>query len=1267
MFNPLTRTLKLGLTAITILTSGGFAFAPMAEAQATEAQIAKCQANPFGTDATIHGSGGCATTLSLNAEQFSAAKERYCDTGDNRTLPICRPTTERWRFENPNAPSSVRTAIGGNQFVKGTADGIDFTGARYFYGASSRVGGALNLETAMFKNNPLGGNATDGVAYLNTSNIRGLRVVRFNAGLLSGTDLGAPVTGISGTKASWVGLFQSTNYSTTKDFVLEVTFGGSNTGSIEAFIKRRAYDYYYSTVSYYHLKGEFDNSGLITGTVDLGNFMDNDRDRPTGTDRYAGVLTGLIGEEGAVGAFIGTGVFADGKGGNDYTGRGGRSFYAGGFVARPAGDVDGAQAFLDGICNRNPFEKRNRALCNVEYANARVAIIDDCLQSDGTVKDSSDCTIAAEHNYCIINPFASGCDEDPDFKGFYVKARANRIEFCHNNADAKLAITLCGSFQAGEAVCERDLFGTGCLFHTRYDVARIRHAEFCARNPFGEACLSHSRYDAPRLKRADFCSSNMSDDLCEGQGVTLANICSQLPFHSDCVGYDDERLARAKLCANDDNETNPFCHKDYVTTADICTRVPFASTCDGDARFNPYREAHIASCNNGGSEAEGLDCTSTKVVEAICDDNLFGTVCLTDRDHDAERDALITTCNEEAHKNTAPCKTADVITAICDDNLFGTGCLTNRDHDVERAALIRTCNKEGNGNPAPCRPTDVVAAICEDNLFGTGCLLNSPDSESSYAVERKERLDFCGIATNSGDSGDSLCMNTNLDNICSYAPFSPPCLNHTISSHKRTDSKFTACRATGPTVPTCHGVRKEPSNLTPNVAAWVNDFVKKDNPNGLSLVADPNKGSQFLEGGNLRLDQAGITVKELGELYFSDIPHLNLASSATARPNGVAFFRAESSSISEILASGILSGTDLGAPASGASGTTAVWQGVFQSVFIATRTEFELEVTFDGSTGSSNTGSIKAFIERKSTDNRYSATPHYYLDGTFDANGLIKGRVIAAEFGEDNGERSPDNTIGTSYKGVLRGLIGEEGAVGAFVGGEIADDAYNTDNGNTFTGVSQFAGGFVAHSVTVGYDAWVNAAVPLDIASDQTTSSTTNRFLTTSGNVLNKGTVSGSSIPVTMDSAQYDGEALAGDVTDGFAYLRGSVNHVGILATTSLGAPLNSKTASGTWEGSFVSAEGNAGVKTKGFILNVNFVHASVIAEIHTTSSAFYKLTGTFNTRGVIDGTIRHTEAKVSNGIMTGLIGSEGAVGVFISNADADVSYGGGFVARPTR
>ncbi len=156
---------------------------------------------------------------------------------------------------------------------------------------------------------------------------------------------------------------------------------------------------------------------------------------------------------------------------------------------------------------------------------------------------------------------------------------------------------------------------------------------------------------------------------------------------------------------------------------------------------------------------------------------------------------------------------------------------------------------------------------------------------------------------------------------------------------------------------------------------------------------------------------------------------------------------------------------------------------------------------------------------------------------------------------------------------------------------------------------------------------------------------------------------------MNLKDATYNSNPLNGDDMDGFAYNTDSTDavvYVGLLPTTNLGLPLNNTTQAGTWNGSFVSIEGDA-VATNEFTLTVTFGGAGAgkagSISATTIASTDYSFTGKFDANGVIDGTVTHTDTTDSTGPLQGLIGQDGAVGVFISNAGTQ-DFGGGFVAR---
>ena len=103
------------------------------------------------------------------------------------------------------------------------------------------------------------------------------------------------------------------------------------------------------------------------------------------------------------------------------------------------------------------------------------------------------------------------------------------------------------------------------------------------------------------------------------------------------------------------------------------------------------------------------------------------------------------------------------------------------------------------------------------------------------------------------------------------------------------------------------------------------------------------------------------------------------------------------------------------------------------------------------------------------------------------------------------------------------------------------------------------------------------------------------------------------------------------------------------------------------WKGSFVVGTFSGSTRTfntHDLTLDVVFGSSTVRNMGEDTGSTIndsgYSFTGTFDSRGVITATTDHTTNGA--GVMQGLIGAEGAVGVFHSNAVG--VYGGGFIAR---
>ena len=205
----------------------------------------------------------------------------------------------KWANSLATFPRVVPTAE--NQFLQGTATGLITTGTR-----DSQLNNAKpTVRTVTLADNDLGGEAADGVAFFN--GYAGQQY--YYAGILSGTDLGAPLTQ-QPTNTVWRGHIVLVGWGgLNKSFDLTVNFGaGSQTGggTLSAFVPSAG-----NNIQNYKIDAEFNADGLIiTGDATNPNivydeFTDGDPDMPEGSgNRHTGILSGIIGEQGVVAAFI---------------------------------------------------------------------------------------------------------------------------------------------------------------------------------------------------------------------------------------------------------------------------------------------------------------------------------------------------------------------------------------------------------------------------------------------------------------------------------------------------------------------------------------------------------------------------------------------------------------------------------------------------------------------------------------------------------------------------------------------------------------------------------------------------------------------------------------------------------------------------------------------------------------------------------------------------------------------------------------------------
>ncbi|MCA8834239.1 MAG: hypothetical protein K8953_04055, partial [Proteobacteria bacterium] len=220
-------------------------------------------------------------------------------------------------------------------YIQGRADGLDLDFGDYLTteqkndGIIIGSGAADNYHRILRLSDLAGGadNTTSGVAFreLTTRNRANNQPVntQYYAGILSGTDLGAPISATGPiTTALWDARLEMTilGVLVESDFTMEVNFdpntietrGGANAVALRAI----GNDFGFNVTRLgFSINGKFTNAGVLYGTTTLTN---------TRSRESVGLLTGLIGEKGAAGVFFT----------NDNTKDDGGT-YVGGFVATP--------------------------------------------------------------------------------------------------------------------------------------------------------------------------------------------------------------------------------------------------------------------------------------------------------------------------------------------------------------------------------------------------------------------------------------------------------------------------------------------------------------------------------------------------------------------------------------------------------------------------------------------------------------------------------------------------------------------------------------------------------------------------------------------------------------------------------------------------------------------------------------------------------------------------------------------------------------------
>ena len=939
-------------------------------------------------------------------------------------------------------------------------------------------------------------------------------------------------------------------------------------------------------------------------------------------------------------------------------------------------------------CLANPFERTtesNANLCDGSYD--RLAFCRDDTKTPEGKEDN--CTGDLITDACVENPFDTLC------KGDYATDNAQQLAFCRDSTKPpEDKATHCAGSLITDA-CVVDPFDSLCTgTFLVNDTDKLAFCRDTNRNPAG--------------KEAD----------CAGSLITDA--CVVDPFDTLCTGtFEVNNTDKLAFCR--DTNRNPVgkeadCAGDLIT--DACVANPFDTLCVDTYLVNDTDRLTFCRDVSKPTDTKPADCRDT--IETACGENPFEqtiadapTNLCVGTNYDTARE---TKCRETGTSDLGDC-TATVM-SLCNDNPFAqtigsppanlcTG--TYLTHDT-RLAFCRDTSKI----------TDNKATDCVDTIH-TACTAN-PFEKTSYTFgnlcgEGYSRVDFCRDETKQTLNKANDCKPT-AQRICNNNPdlFDVLCTADPVARLDFCRKGVRAADRTKVIVPfrpddcgpiialTCEANPNDPVCPDNNAGRvkhddWLRGFDAPLAKSSEPLFQPEGRNHQFLE---LDSDAAGA--------YSA--PHLNLNLNTAVFDDhpingdvgdGVAFWRVSNSNYV-----GIKSSTDLGAPFAERSTALRVqWRGQVRA--IGTRhgrvdADLMVDVNFYAGLNNGNVGFINAYHKANKLAGGIGG---YYFNGVFNRAGVLRGTARLSEVIVANGLDFPAIT------GELRGLIGKEGIVGAFLGSKLAGEGHRGGD---------FAGGFVAKPgvaparTIVNHAAWVASSLTGTLySSPRNYANRGNQFLKNAAGVFPDGSspvspADPSSVSFAYITASYESGAAhrtRGVVRKldsgglGTVYYRSGFTlwpdavlgydasrhyYAGIGTDANVGLTIHSsRTGTATWHGEFKAlrnGQDNTGYADREYAthqnlaLTINFGAKTATGTVrngptHGTSAGGgnvgkFDINGRWDPAGVLTGTVNHTHVTYSGtGRLTGIIGDRGAIGAFVSDGTGEVGFSGGFFVKP--
>ena len=728
------------------------------------------------------------------------------------------------------------------------------------------------------------------------------------------------------------------------------------------------------------------------------------------------------------------------------------------------------RAFL--TCPADPFNE----ICFEDdtYLDARVAKADEICPTDplnvvcfldDTYEPQRAALAIAET--CTNDPFASVCYADETYTA---DRAALAAEFCPDDPFNGYCFGDDSYEAARNAIiiaetCPTDPFNAICYADYTYadDRAAIA-AEICPDDPFNAYCFEGNLYDSARsaIVTADTCTADPFNAICfeddtytdARNALTLIATCMADPFNAACLDnsdYDDARTTKvATTCPADPFNAICLDNPDYddertAKIPEICTADPFDALCFDGTTYDAPRSEVIATC--------ATDSTSPACTEALNRPNYATYLQSFDAALPTNLDTAFEDFNFTQIGESGVLDTSSLI-----QNIFlNEGTVTRAGDSRDGFYYVLGQNSTNGFNVATSgilQTTDLGAPLAntEQTVVWSGSYFHpwlkrvystnftidmgagTITTDGNYIAFRRYaefdlNFDAKGLISGTVDLISNPTPNTptdpadlTIDTTTAVGVIGQEGLVGVFGNIDATRNPY-------------FGGFVASNSALDDVVSYA-DWVEGATP---ALHADTTARNEFLQTERFFDGSSGgrhfiVTLPATSNRY-EQLFDLNGTTVGLSGNNAVSLGVARGEDGRHYYA-GLNYGTSLGAPLVETTGA-AVWNGwAYVLDGTPTNTAIEVLVDFDNS-------GISAFFSKAEN------TKHYLLEGSFDDRGVITGRAVRADFA--GGVRT--GAVTGAVNGSLTGLIGTDGAVGAFVGGGVSGDGDPLDG---------FAGGFVA-------------------------------------------------------------------------------------------------------------------------------------------------------------------------------------------------------------